>query len=175
MISQSMGYSPRPIPQAVAANIGFRVEFTEVRNRFYNESLDPAGGMYPRTGSVSHELWWDACHSHLSWDRQRATPFISMFRTWERVTRWRKHMLLKGARDAVIIAVWLKGKPGIYDAHDMAIQLGYDRETVRNHEGELLLQGHIDSEEGRILAFFRGDSLSDDSNVRLSPLSKPCT
>ncbi|KAK7575396.1 hypothetical protein V3481_017356 [Fusarium oxysporum f. sp. vasinfectum] len=90
------------------------------------------------------------------------TPFISFFNSWEKAKRKRKQILRMGARNVIIIAVWLKNKPFVYSAYDFAIDHGFPDDQVRCHEGEYLVYGGIPAEEYRILACFRGDNLLDE-------------
>ncbi|KJZ69299.1 hypothetical protein HIM_11312 [Hirsutella minnesotensis 3608] len=149
-------------PPSVRAAIGFRVECHDATNvRYFNGSMGPEG-MIPRGTDLTTS--WESLDAHLSWTRE-PTPFLSFFRSWDRAMIWRQHLIERGGTNIIILAVWLEGKPRIYDAHAIARMLDYEvgsadpRRRLEHHEEEILLHGAIFSNEYRILACFKGDNL----------------
>jgi len=74
---------------------------------------------------------------------------------------WRKCLITKGkARNAVIIAVWLKDSPRVYGIYEVVRSLNYfenseDRRRQRkHHEEEILVYRGIFAEEYWIIACF---------------------
>ncbi|KAH6867696.1 hypothetical protein B0T10DRAFT_502205 [Thelonectria olida] len=152
--------------------IGFRVECHNPGLDCYNARLFD-GSILPRSAPID-QTWSEAVNTHLSWTHQ-PTPFVSFFVSWQRAMGWRRWLIRsKNATNIVVIAVWLRDKPGVYDAFELAIDLGYSsqsgsRRRPANHEGEVLVYGGIAADEYRILACFRGDSASTRT-ISLRPL-----
>lgn len=116
--------------------------------------------MKPRGGFLTNGSIKQTLDAYLSW-KHEPTPLISFFASWERVLRWRDWLIRKrGARDVVIVAVWLKGRPEIYDGHAAAVALGYAGTRLQFHVGEFLLHGGIKADENRILACMPGNASS---------------
>lgn len=100
---------------------------------------------------------------------------MSFFVSFEHAMAWRKKRIGRDATCLVIIAVWLSDKEGVYDAYELARNLGYTnsrddkRRRLVHHKGELLVDGGVDAREDRILALLRGDSVVD-RKVSLRPV-----
>ncbi|KAF5568112.1 hypothetical protein FNAPI_331 [Fusarium napiforme] len=156
---------PRQFPEAVDVLIGFRVECHDKNCDFASQHSINFSSIRPRC-YISDDDFWQAAEDHLSWKHVR-TPFVSFFRSWERALKWREHLIERGAREIMIVAVWLKDLSGVYDAYNIAQRLvafqdlsssSRLRRNLDNYRGELLVQGGIDYTEYRILACFQGDS-----------------
>lgn len=165
----------------VDCNFAFRVECHDEGIDCYNRRLSN-GDMVPRSTSPTQQPWLDMVDNHLSWDKT-GTPFISFFRSWERVLRWREWRIKnqagwygRPAENVVVIAVWLGGMQNVYSAHRAATKLGYKknspdtRRSLGNYDGEVLVQGSILESEHRILALFHGNQRELES-VQLEPMS----
>lgn len=65
----------------------------------------------------------------------------------------------------MIIAIWSKGLPNVYDAFEVAEWLGFEersqdkRRRLEHHRDEYLVLGEISADEYRILAVFDGRSV----------------
>ncbi|KAF5614394.1 uncharacterized protein FSUBG_274 [Fusarium subglutinans] len=168
---------PRDPPEAVDAVIGFRVECHDKNCGFVvsQHSLN-LSSIRPRC-YISDDDFWQAAECHLLWKRIR-TPFVSFFRSWERALNWRKHLIEKGGRGIMIVAVWLKDLSGVYDAYNIAQRLlacqgpmssNGLRRNLDKFRGELLVQGGIDYMGYRIMACFQGDN-PEIERQSISPL-----
>ncbi|KAF5245282.1 hypothetical protein FANTH_7404 [Fusarium anthophilum] len=156
---------PRESPEAVDALIGFRVECHDKNCDFTSQHSINFSSIRPRC-YISDDDFWQAAENHLLW-RDITTPFVSFFRSWERALNWREHLIERGGRGIMIVAVWLKDLSGVYDAYNIAQHLlarqgpmssSELRQKLDNFRGELLVQGGIDYMEYRIMACFQGDS-----------------
>ncbi|KAG5747804.1 hypothetical protein H9Q69_009763 [Fusarium xylarioides] len=168
---------PHTLPEAVDALVGFRVECHDNSCRFASQHSTNFNSIRPRY--ISDDDFWQAAENHLLWKRVR-TPFVSFFTSWERALNWRKHLIERGGREIMIVAVWLKDLSGVYDAHNIAQRLldhqgpnsGSDlRRNLDNFREELLARGGIDYTEYRILACFEGDSFEIERRS-ISPMLK---
>ncbi|KAF4437744.1 hypothetical protein FACUT_5459 [Fusarium acutatum] len=139
------------LPEAVDALIGFRVECHDKTCGFASQHPINFSSIRPR-GYVSDDDFWQTAENHLLWKPVR-TPFVSFFRSWERALNWRKHLIERGSRGIIIVAVWLKDLSGVYDAYNIAQHLPARKDSNSSSElrrklngfrGELLVQGGID-------------------------------
>ena len=162
----------------IQCDLAFRVECDVPWPDSQHKTLSE-GRMSPRGQHLINGSWRDTVDAHLSWAHVD-TPFISLFKTWEHALRKRQWLLKpmaeggKGGNNTVIIAVWLRGKAGVYDAYEAARRLNYGalndrRRDLRNHQDEILLWGGISADEYRIPACFYGDS-RDLVHVGLRPV-----
>ncbi|KAF4342186.1 6-hydroxy-D-nicotine oxidase [Fusarium beomiforme] len=103
------------------------------------------------------------CRDHLEW-RGRPGPFVSFFTNWNAALRRRQWMIDNGATEVVIIAVWLRGLSGVYDAYAMARDLGLNNLHFYRHE--VLVRWGIDADSYRILTLFHG--IQPTVQVRIS-------
>lgn len=71
----------------------------------------------------------------------------------------RRRLLEAGNKDVVIIAVWSKGLPFVYDAYEVAKALQRDGGLdSSSHTDEYLIYGRIWADEYRVLAVFSGQN-----------------
>ncbi|WKT53773.1 hypothetical protein QSH57_004357 [Fusarium oxysporum f. sp. vasinfectum] len=131
-------------------DIGFRVE---VHNNHHlrNCTFDEHGNMIARNPSRPGDA--QACRDHLMWQGPGG-PFVSFFTNWNAALQRRQWMIKHGATEVVIVAVWLKELPGIYDAFAIARVLGLKKLNVFLYE--VLIHGRISADSYRILAMFHG-------------------
>ncbi|KAH7112663.1 hypothetical protein EDB81DRAFT_826995 [Dactylonectria macrodidyma] len=94
-------------------DIGFRVEVHDADHPRRNCTFDPGGNM--RARDPSHTGDAQACLDHLRW-RRSGGPFISFFTNWNAALRRQRWMIEQeqGATEVLIVAVWLKGLPGVW-------------------------------------------------------------
>lgn len=118
-----------------------------------NCTFDQLGNMRARNPSRSADA--RACLDHLSW-RRPGGPFISFFTSWNAALHWRQWMIKQGATEVVIVAVWLEGLPGIYDAFMMARALGFKNQRLDRFLYEVLVYGGVSADSYRVLAMFHG-------------------
>lgn len=92
-----------------------------------------------------------ACLDHLRWRRSEG-PFISFFTNWNAALRRQQWMIEQeqGATEVLIVAVWLKGLPVVYDAFSIADALNIESPNRFLHE--VLIYGGISADRYRILA-----------------------
>ncbi|XXH01653.1 hypothetical protein Hte_008013 [Hypoxylon texense] len=141
----------KPLPLRDQPCVGFRVEC------HLNRTLSSFGELIPRGWRLINDSIEQTLDAYLSW-KHEPTPFISFFASWERALRWRDWLIQRrGARDVVIIAVWLRGKPEIYDGRAVAAALGYEENRLKYHAEEFILRGGIDAPDNRILAILPGN------------------
>lgn len=134
-------------------SVGFRVEVLDVRHPRRNCTFDQHGNMGARNPSRSADA--RACFDHLSW-RGSGGPFISFFTNWNAALHRRQRMIEQGATEVVIVAVWLEGFPGIYDAFMMARALGFGNQQLDPFLYEVLVYGGVSADSYRVLAMFHG-------------------
>ncbi|KAL2005968.1 hypothetical protein VTN00DRAFT_9622 [Thermoascus crustaceus] len=76
--------------------------------------------------------------------------------------QWRELLERNGEKDIMVIAVWARDLPGVYDAEKVASGLGYsdtgsdNRRKLRHHHDEYLVEGGIAADDYHILALFEG-------------------
>lgn len=94
---------------------------------------------------------WSMAQLHLQWVKT-PTPFISVFNQYERALKWASN--LEGKERAqlyiVVIDTYLVPQGQLWNAHQIAIALGFPNERIRFYEHENLFHGSIKRE--RILA-----------------------
>ncbi|KAI1770131.1 hypothetical protein F4818DRAFT_276304 [Hypoxylon cercidicola] len=151
----------KPLPPHRQPCVGFRVE-CHLNRTLYLGDMNPRG--WPLiNGSLRETL-----DAFLSW-KHESTPLIAFFTSWEKALRRRNWLINKrDGADVVIIAVWLKGKPEMYDAHAVASALDYPEDRLEFHKEEVILYGGIKAYENRILACLPGNSSSVEE-IKLSP------
>lgn len=94
---------------------------------------------------------------HLSWGTRR-TPFVSFFSRWDQAVRRREWLIDQGCQNLEIVAFDTANIPTIFDAYEVAQQLGYPymsrdrRRNLQYHQHEFLALGWID--EGAIYTRF---------------------
>lgn len=132
-------------------DIGFRVEVHD-NHRLRNCTFDEYGNMRARNPLRPGDA--QACRDHLKWPRLEGGPFVSFFTSWNAALRRRQWMIERGATEVVIVAVWLKDLPGIYDAFAIARVLGLEKLDLFLYE--VLIHGGISADSYRILAMFHG-------------------
>lgn len=159
----------------VECDIAFRVEFQDGGAHYNNQTL-ALNGIERRGPFVFSGCWLDVVDDHLSWTLTN-TPFMSLFRSWERALTWRAWGIKRyRPENVVVIAVCLRGMENVYCAHTAAKFLGYEegsedpRRKLENHEDEVLIQGIMPESELRILAMFHGN-LPWTQSVELKPVS----
>jgi hypothetical protein len=94
---------------------------------------------------------WRIARHHLRWNHE-PTPFISVFSNSQRALSWAKQLERKGLQGIYIVVIdtYTVPKGQLWDAHQIARELGFSEKRLRYHENELLFRGWLDSE--RILA-----------------------
>ncbi|KAL6791965.1 hypothetical protein J3E68DRAFT_57605 [Trichoderma sp. SZMC 28012] len=142
-------------------NIGFRVE-ADGQNCTFDDDGNMVARNPWRTGDAQ------ACSDHLRW-RPREGPFISFFTSWNAALRRRQWMLNNGAREVIIVAVWLKGLPLVYDAWRIARDLNLN--NLHRFENEVLVHGGIPADSYRILAIFHGKGNIKEAALHLEGLN----
>ncbi|WXC51015.1 hypothetical protein QX201_010720 [Fusarium graminearum] len=134
-------------------DIGFRVE-SHGNHRLQNCRFDEHGDIIARDPLRPGNA--QACRDHLLWKR-RGGPFVSFFTDWNAALRRRKWVVEEGATQVVIVAIWLKGLSGIYDAFEIANSLGLKKPGKPDlFRHEVLIHGGISADSYRILAMFPG-------------------
>ncbi|KAK4069849.1 uncharacterized protein Triagg1_6644 [Trichoderma aggressivum f. europaeum] len=142
-------------------SIGFRVE------AHGNCTFDKHGNMIARNPWRTGDA--QACRDHLQWTR-REGPFISFFTSWKAALRRQQFMLSRGAEEVVIVAVWLEGLTLVYDALQIARDLGLGNlDWFRN---EVLVHGAIYADNYRILAIFPGNENTKEVVLHLDGLNR---
>ncbi|KJZ75382.1 hypothetical protein HIM_05308 [Hirsutella minnesotensis 3608] len=171
---------PRDVSRSL--RIAFRVECLD-DGQVETSNLNRPRDIQPR-GEIlldNRRAWQKAFDAHLSADRQRGpTPFISFVTTWSAAMSWRMRLSQRSAHKIVIMAVWLKNKPYIYDALEIAKQLGYGQHPgdaqrqLNHHTDEVLLHGSIAANERRVLLCLRANGSAVESVFfRPDPLGLP--
>ncbi|KAI6083107.1 hypothetical protein F4821DRAFT_198334 [Hypoxylon rubiginosum] len=148
-----------PLEIGFEAAIGFRVECHSPLSEYFNRTISVRfGDMVPRGQHLVNGSIRQTLDAYLSW-KHIPTPFIAFFDSWERALRWRNFLIQRRtAKTIVIIAVWLEGKLGVYDARAAAVALGYPRDRLDFHVGEFLVYGGISANEYRIIASLEVDT-----------------
>ncbi|UKZ77663.1 hypothetical protein TrVFT333_005387 [Trichoderma virens FT-333] len=103
-----------------------------------------------------------ACFDHLLWKQQRG-PFISFFTSWRAAVCWRQMMIKKGAKNVIIVAVWLEGLPLVYDALSIAQSLRLGR--LHLFQDEVMVYGGISADSYRIRAIFHGNEKTVETTL----------
>lgn len=75
-------------------------------------------------------------------------------------------MIDKGAREVLIVAVWLQDLPGIYDAFSIAHALGF--QNLGPFLNEIWVHGGISADSYRILAIFPGTKTTEEVALRVN-------
>ncbi|KID90370.1 hypothetical protein MAJ_10966, partial [Metarhizium majus ARSEF 297] len=120
---------------------------------------DPCYCRRPKEDCVCNR-WWTG------------SPLISFFTNWNAALRRRQRMIDEGATEVLIIAVWLKGLPGVYDAYSIASAL-----DLRNNNNldpflhEVWIHGGISADSYRILAMFHGTDNLEELALRVDGLT----
>ncbi|KAI8648836.1 hypothetical protein NCS56_01499600 [Fusarium sp. Ph1] len=142
-----------------ACDIGFRVEVHDADHPRRNCTFDQGGNMRARDPSRTGDA--QACLDHLRWWRLEG-PFISFSTNWNTALRRRRRMIEQeqGATEVLIVAVWLKGLPGVYDAFSIADALNIESPDRFLHE--VLIHGGISADSYRILAILHGIQTTED-------------
>lgn len=143
-------------------DIGFRVEV-----HGQNCTFDDDGNMRARNPSRTGDA--QACSDHFRWGSRRKGPFISFFTSWNAALQRQQLMLRRGAEDVVIVAVWLTGLSLVYDALQIAQDLGLD--NLGWFENEILVHGGIPADSYRILAIFNGNGNIKEVALHLDGLN----
>ncbi|KAL7802807.1 hypothetical protein V8C43DRAFT_80992 [Trichoderma afarasin] len=143
-------------------DIGFRVE---ARGR--NCTFDKHGNMRARNPWRTGDA--QACRDHFRWGSRQKGPFISFFTSWSAALERQRLMLRWGDEEVLIIAVWLKGLPLVYDALKIAENLGLD--NLDWFENEVLVHGGISADNYRILAIFHGNGNIKEAELHLDGLN----
>ncbi|KAL6690420.1 hypothetical protein J3F84DRAFT_211737 [Trichoderma pleuroticola] len=94
--------------------------------------------------------------------------FISFFTSWSAALRRRQFMLSWAAEEVVIVAVWLKGLPLVYDALRIAEDLGLD--NLGRFRNEVLVHGGVSADSYRILAILPGNGNIKEAVLHLDGL-----
>lgn len=145
--------------------MGFRVEVHDRGHPSENKTFRYGqGSMVPR--DPLRPLDAGAFRDHLNWGSRHAGPPLSFTSKWERAMIRMQRFIEQGARDVVVLAVWLEGLE-IYDAYGVAGRLQPAHQD--RHLDEFLLRGAIDSESYRIMAAFDGNREQED--VTLTTIS----
>jgi hypothetical protein len=139
-----------------SCDIGYRVEVHDQLHIYRNSTFDGHGNMVVR--DPHRHDYQQACWDHLS-ARTVGGPFMSFFRTWQAALRRWQRMRKLGAQNVFIVAVWLKGLGGVYDAYEISQTLRFGSSDPFLYE--ILVHGGISAQEYRILAVFRGSCLED--------------
>ncbi|PTB59390.1 hypothetical protein M431DRAFT_75816 [Trichoderma harzianum CBS 226.95] len=109
-----------------------------------------------------------ACSDHLQW-RQREGPFISFFTSWNAALRRQHWLINNGAREVIIVAVWLDGLLLVYDARRIARDLNLG--NLHWFQNEVLVHGGIPADSYRILAIFHCNGDIKDAALHLDGLN----
>ncbi|KAJ4860516.1 hypothetical protein T069G_05504 [Trichoderma breve] len=109
-----------------------------------------------------------ACSDHLQW-RPREGPFISFFTSWNAALQRQQLVLRRRAEEVVIVAVWLKGLPVVYDALQIAERLGLG--NLDRSQNEVLVYGEISADSYRILAICNGNGNIKEAALHLDGLN----
>ncbi|KAL7936041.1 hypothetical protein V8C35DRAFT_296684 [Trichoderma chlorosporum] len=147
-------------------DIGFRVEVHDRNHPKRNCTFDKYGNM--RARNPMHNGDAQACRDHLRW-KGGGGPFISFFASWRAALCRRQTMIGWGAREVIIVAVWLRGLPRVYDASLIAKRLGLEDLHLFRHE--VLVHGTISADSYRILAIFNGNSRIRDVTLSIPGLN----
>ena len=158
-----------PLPRDSRPCILFRLEHPE------NSSFTSNGDMVSRNPLMA--LNRAAFDNHLSWEH-RGSPLRSFFRTWERIIARMRWLINRGTavEEIILLAVWSKDLPGVYDAYDVASQLEYNdgssdhRKRLNVHRDEFLVSPGICAEDYRILAIFQASSIETYLNFAIPGL-----
>lgn len=156
-----------PPPLTVPPVVLLRVECHDENSRKFNGTFQNFN-MVAR--GPNEDITWEAFDTYLSW-KEFNTPFIPFTNKWERALRKRQELISNGTNKVVIVAIWSKGLPGVYDAYLVASQLGYHddgqnpHKRLSNHHDEYLVHRCVWADEYRILALFGGQG--EGTNVEL--------
>lgn len=165
--------------------IAFRVEVHDQGHYFRNCTFyDRNGNM--RAHNPQRNSDTQACLDHLlPWQRKhcfrcrqageplcqrcKGSPFISFFTDWNAALRRRQRMIDEGAKEVLIVAVWLQDLPGIYDAFSIAQALGL--QNLDPFLKEIWVHGGISADSYRILAIFPGTKITEEVALRVNRLT----
>lgn len=78
-------------------------------------------------------------------------------------------MIDEGAKEVLIVAVWLQDLPGIYDALSIAQALGL--QNIDPFLNEIWVHGGISADSYRMLAIFRGTEITEEVALRVDGLT----
>lgn len=155
-------YRP-PSPLEKPPVVLLRVECHDTNSPAYNGTFQNFNMVARGPNRPITRQAFDDC---LSWKKVN-TPFIPFTSRWEQALRIRRRLIKDGLNNVVIVAIWAKGLRNVYDAHEVAMELGYPedgtnrRKRLANHVNEYLVFGGILADEDRILAFFNGQQEVD--------------
>jgi hypothetical protein len=145
--------------------IVFRLLYTRAEPQTSSTRFDEDGNL-PTRGLIPTQDW--VFDSHLSWDQNFPSPFLSTFCSWRRIMDWRRWMLSHGGvivGNLYIVAIdtdRVKNtrNNACYDAYNVARRLGYTdtgihpRRQLSHHRDEYLIYGGISADDYAILAIF---------------------
>lgn len=144
-----------PPPLQTPPVILLRVECHDPNSMAYNDTFSENG---MRARDPNRPVTREAFRDCLSWARVK-TPFIPFTNKWRSALKRRRRLLEAGNKGVVIIAVWSKGLPFVYDAYEVAKALERDGGLdSSSHTDEYLVYGGIWADEYRVLAVFGGQN-----------------
>jgi hypothetical protein len=158
--------SPLPNPPVVL----LRVECHDQNSRAYNGTFKDSNMVARDPCTLITRQAFDNC---LSW-RHIKTPFIPFTNSWRRALQRKQRLIEDGQKDVVIIAIWAKGLPNVYDAYDVARMLGYLDKSSK-HLDEYLAHEGISADSYRILAIFNGQKEQKDIALSVPGLQGSAT
>jgi len=132
--------------------------------------LDASGSIMAE--DPSWPATWLMARCHLLW-RKIHTPFISVFNLYRKALDWAEMLEQKGCAHIriVVIDTYTVPQGKLWNAHQIATDLGFLDERVRFHEHEYLFYGSIERE--RILAVLPAKGPRIPVSVHLGTLTLP--
>ncbi|MCJ1348085.1 hypothetical protein MMC31_006316 [Peltigera leucophlebia] len=110
--------------------------------------------------------------SHLLWEKVN-TPFISVFNLYEKALNWAEMLERKGHAQLRIVVIDTYAVPQgkLWNAHQIATDLGFEDRRIPFHKHEYLFYGSIERE--RILAVLPAKGPQIHVSVHLGTLTLP--
>jgi hypothetical protein len=101
------------------------------------------------------------------------TPFISVFNNYQRALNWAGMLEQSGIEDIDIVVIdTCDVPPGqLWDAHQLAVRLGFPQWRIDFHKNEYLFHGSIEHE--RVLAVLPAEGRRVSIPVHLGSLTLP--
>jgi hypothetical protein len=101
------------------------------------------------------------------------TPFISVFNNYQRALNWAGMLEQSGIEDIDIVVIGTYDVPPgqLWNAHQLAVRLGFPQWLIDFHENEYLFHGSIEHE--RVLAVLPAEGRRVSIPVHLGSLTLP--